>query len=792
MSADPRATDVILERGSSAARGLSDDEARDRLVRDGANEVPEQPQHTLRRFLARFWGLSAWMLELIAALSLALHKSFDAGVALALLLLNAVLGTLQERRASAAVRALRQRLQVTARVLRSGAWRGLPARELVTGDLIRLRAGDLVPADAVVLDGEVGVDQSALTGESQEVSRAVNERLVSASVIRRGEATALVVATGAKTLFGRTTQLVETARAKLHVEEVAARLVKWMFVIVGACVLLALALAGVRGLPIVDVAPLALVLLMGAVPVAFPVVVTVSAALGSMELGRHGALVTRLSAIEDAATMDVLCIDKTGTLTKNELAVAGVAPRPGFTDDDVVQTAALASNAANQDPIDLGVLRAAEARGLPAGEPALEFIPFSPATRRTEALVEHGGRRVRAVKGALRTVASLAGIEPTALAPLEARAETEAQRGVRTLAVARGDPGGALALVGLLFLQDPPRPDARRLLDALRELGIHVKMLTGDALPVAREVARALGLANVVRAPELRSDARDAALADADGIAEVFPEDKLRVVKGQQASGHVVGMTGDGVNDAPALRQAEVGIAVASGTDVAKGAAAIVLTTEGLAAIVELVRIGRMIYQRVLTWIVNKVSRTILKTGYVVVAFLATGRFVISALGVVLLVFMTDFVKIALSTDRVRPSPAPETWRIERQVRVGVVLGALMLVEALALLAVAMRDGALAGGQLHTFSFLVLLYFAIGSLVSVRERRAFFRSRPSTVLAVALAADALVGSTFGVLGFGDLAPLPPTKLALAGAWAFACTLGPNDAVKVLLQRHARA
>jgi plasma-membrane proton-efflux P-type ATPase len=788
-----KASEALERLGSARDRGLTAVEAKARLARDGANEIPEVRRHPFLRFLRKFWGLSAWMLELIAVLSLVLGNNADFWIALALLLVNAALSFIQEQRASAAVSALRQRLQVSARVLRDSTWKSLSASELVAGDIVRVRAGDFVPADVVALDGDLRVDQSALTGESRELPKRADDTLYSGSIVRRGEATAVVTTTGARTYFGRTARLIESAHPKLHVEEITARMVKWLFVIVGTLVAVAFVLAVIRGLPLLDILPLSLVLLMSAVPVALPVMFTVSTAVGSMELGRHGVLVTHLAAVEDAANMDVLCADKTGTLTMNRLTLGGVLVQPGFTEDDVLRTAALASNAANQDPIDLAFIRAASERGLlDAGIKTLRFVPFSPETRRTEAIALVGGRRTHAMKGALRTVATLMGLAPEGVAELEARANEEAMKGTRVLAVARGETDALRQLVGLAFLRDPPRPGSRQLIEQLRSLGVRVKMLTGDGLLVAREIAHELGLGDIVRAPDLRAAEKDGRLrapdlvARSEGFAEVFPEDKLLVVKNLQSSGHLVGMTGDGVNDAPALSQAEVGIAVSGATDVAKGAASIVLTEEGLASIVNLVTIGRSIYQRILTWIINKVSRTLLKAGFVVVAFLVTGKFVISALGMLLLTFTTDFVKIALSADRVRPSPTPESWNIGPLVKVAGVLGVLMLLEALGLLAIASRTFDLAGGRLNTFSYLTLLFFALFSIISIRERRAFWRSRPGWVLVAALTTDALVGSAIGLFGLADLRPLPFWQIAFIVAYALVCSLVPNDIVKSVL------
>ncbi len=761
--------------------------------------MSEPRTHQLANLARKFWGLSAWLLELIVVLSFILHKNADLAVALGLLILNAGLSFVQEQRASAAVAALRRELQIAARVVRDGRWQTVAARELVRGDVVRVRAGDFVPADLQLIEGELRIDQSALTGESQELPRAADDRVFSGSVVRRGEATAVVTATGVATFFGRTTRLVQTARPRLHVEEVVARVVKWLFLIVGVQVAAVLIVSAVRGLPLLDILPLALVVLMSAVPVALPVMFTVSMALGARELARQGVLVTRLSAAEDAASMSVLCADKTGTLTWNRLAVTGTRPEAGYSAGDVVTTGALASHEADRDPIDLAFLRAAQDQGLlPANPQRISFTPFTPATRRTEAVVEIGGRTTRVMKGALRTVAAVAGMEPAAIDGLEARAAAEAAQGVRILAVARRDADGDASwhLVGLALLRDAPRSDSRQLIVALQGLGVTVKMLTGDALPVARAMAHELGLGDVVRAPDMRVALQAADGTDSDpvlaagGYAEVLPEDKYLVVQRLQALGRVVGMTGDGVNDAPALRQAEVGIAVSGATDVAKGAASVVLTREGLASVVDLVRGGRAIYQRVLTWIINKVSRTILKSGVVVIAFLVTGKFVISALGMVLVVFMTDFVKIALATDRVRPSPLPETWNIGPLVRIAVVLGLLMLVEALGVLALGWHRYHLGhdDGALATFTFLTLLFFALFSIVSIRERRAFWASWPSKTLAAALVADGLAGLLIGRYGVADLRPLRIGPQALIIGCAVACSLGLNDVVKVLLFR----
>jgi H+-transporting ATPase len=799
--------DTLKALRVNPATGLTHEEVETSRKEHGYNEVAEQKEHPVLKFLGKFWGLSAWMLELIMILSLVLRNYADLAIVGALLIVNAVLGFWQERRAAGVMETLRRRLQVSARVLRDSSWQVVPARELVPGDIVRVRPGDIIPADVKVLTGSLSVDQSALTGESKDVDKAVGAVLSSGSIVRRGEGNGVVMLTGAETYFGRTTQLVQTAAPKLHIEAVISKVVLWLFVIVGALLAVVIVMSLIQCVqqenyrPLLDMIALMLVLLMSAVPVALPVMFTVSMAIGSAELAKRGVLVTRLSASEDAATMDVLCVDKTGTITMNQLAVTGVIPLENAKESDVLFAGALASQEANQDPIDLAFLAAAKAHhvfdGVPAVKP-VSFAPFDAKNRRTEAVVEQNGQRLHVMKGAVRTVAEACGLQPPAIAALEARVSESAGKGYRTLAVARGPEAGKPGLVGLVTLYDPPRPDAKQLIMELHDLGVPVKMLTGDALAVACEIGKGVGLPNIRKVADLKAESAQAGnkavdlLAGADGLAEVYPEDKYLVVQHLQAAGHVVGMTGDGVNDAPALRQAEVGIAVSTATDVAKGAASVVLTEQGLTDIVALVQQGRTIYQRVLTWIVNKISRTILKAAFVAIAFVVTGQFVVSAFAMLLLTFMTDFAKITLATDHVRSSKKPETWNIGGFITVSVVLGVAMVAEALLFLYLCWSRFDLepiAGVKdkpLHTFSFLLLLYLAVFSVVSARERRWFWATMPSKSLMAALTADALVGTVLALVGLPGLASLPWWQMLAIFGYAMVSCLVLNDAVKVLL------
>lgn len=787
--------DILAALHVNPDTGLTHAEVELRRKDHGYNEVADEKDRPVLKFIGKFWGISAWLLELIMVLSAVLGKYSDLAVVTALLVINAVLSFLQERRAAGVVEALRRRLQVSARVRRDSSWHVIPARELVPGDIVRVRSGDIIPADVKLLTGALTVDQSALTGESKDADKTPGGVLSSGSVVRRGEGNGVVMLTGAKTYFGRTTELVQKARPILHIEAVVAKVVRWLFVIVGALLVVVIVLSLIRGAPLIEMIPLMLVLLMSAVPVALPVMFTVSMAVGSKELAKRGVLVTRLSAAEDAATMDVLCVDKTGTITMNQMAVTGVIPLEHATETDVLFAGALASREANQDPIDLAFLAAAKERHIFDNLPnvaRVSFAPFDAKNRRTEAVVEQNGQRLHVIKGAVRTVAEGCGFQAPEIEALEAQVSESALKGYRTLAVARGPESGTPVLLGLVTLYDPLRPDAKQLIAELRDLGIPVKMLTGDALAVASEIAHGVGLPNIRRVADLKAAGAQAGneavdlLAGADGFAEVYPEDKYIVVQHLQAANHVTGMTGDGVNDAPALRLAEVGIAVSTATDVAKGAASVVLTEPGLINIVALVEQGRTIYQRVLTWIINKISQTILTAAFVAIAFVVTGKFVVSAFVMLMLVFMLDFAKIALATDNVRPSKKPETWNIGGFIAVSVALGVAMVAETLLLLWIGWSRFGLAtnNNALYSFSFLMLLYFAVFSVVSARERHWFWATLPSKTFASALAVDALTGTVVTLVGLPGLMPLPWWQTLAIIVYAMVACLGVNDALKV--------
>ncbi|HXZ53751.1 MAG TPA: plasma-membrane proton-efflux P-type ATPase [Burkholderiales bacterium] len=755
----------MSETRTDEPQGLSSAEAARRLREHGPNSVPQEKRRPLRALALKFWAPVPWMLEAAVVLQLALGKLDEAAVIAALLVLNALLAFAQEGRADRALALLRGRLSAHARVLRDGTWQVIPAGELVPGDAIHLRLGDIVPADVRIGSGQMLLDQSALTGESLPVEAAAGAAAYAGSTVRRGEATGEVTATGTRTYFGRTAELVRTAKTVTHLEGLIFTIVRYLVALDVALVVALLAYAIATGLPLTDTLPFALVLLVASVPAALPATFTLAQAFGAQELAHRGVLVTRLSAIEEAAAMDVLATDKTGTITENRLALTALQASAPRTEGELLRLAALASDEATQDPIDLAVLAAARAHGaLGEAVERLSFEPFDPATKRSEALVREGSARVRVVKGAPLAVAALIAGTPD----LRAATERLAAGGQRVIAVAAG-PEGALELAGLLALSDPPRANSAQLIASLRALGVRVIMVTGDGLETARAVAARVGIgARAGTAEALRQGGAAPAL-ECDVYAGVLPEDKFNLVRALQRAGHVVGMTGDGVNDAPALKQAEVGIAVSSATDVAKASASVVLTNPGLAEVVAAVETSRRIYQRMLTYTLNKIVKTLEIAVFLSVGVMLTGVFVVTPLLMVLLLFTNDFVTMTIATDRVSFSPQPDRWRVPELMRTAAALAAVILALSFTVF-FAGRDWLhLPLAQLQTLVFVMLVLSGQGTVYVVRERRHFWHSRPSGWLLAASAADVALVALLALEGI-FMAPVAPALLAaLAGA-----------------------
>jgi len=784
-------------RETNVGNGLETQEVQKRLTKYGYNEVPEKKVSFLTRLGKRFWGIVPWMLEATAIITFLLGKYPQALVILFLLLFNATMSLWREKKARTAMNNLKQRLRIQSRVRRDGKWSIIPARELVPGDLVRVRAGDLLPADIKIIEGSFGVDQSALTGESIITEKSAGEIAYSGSAIKRGEATGTVDATGTKTYFGKTVSLLELAKPKLHMEEVTVKVAHRLLILVLASLLVVFVYAVLTGFPLAVLLPLAGVLLVASVPVAMPTMFTVNMALGSSALAKQGVLVTRLSASEDAATMDVLCADKTGTITMNKLFIEEEMPTNGFSKSDVLLYGALASQEANQDPIDIAFLAAtAEAHISLDGYSQTGFVPFDPKTRMTEATIQKSGETFSVGKGSCDTICSSCNLSDKETKDLHKHVEALSAKGLRVIAVAKSGDRSRLQFVGLAGVADRVSEDSRGTLDRIRDLGVSVKMLTGDALPIAKNIAQQIGLGDKItrmsKLEEMQSQREilDSTVEESDGIAEIYPEDKFTIVKALQDRGHVVGMTGDGINDAPALAQAEVGIAVKNATDIAKDSASAVLTVEGFGGIIAMIKTSRTIYQRIYSWALMMVARKLHIVGYIVAMLFLAHSFMLSITSTVLLLFLGDFVSMSISTDNVRFSLKPDSFDVSRLFGVSGSLGILMTIESAVLTVAAFSYFGLSGNvdKIYTFGFTYLNLAGIFTLMIVRERNHFWKSRPSNFLSITVTAEILFVIAVSLLGFLELAPLGYIPVLTILGYALLVTFLINDPVKVYLIR----
>ncbi len=792
--------EVVARLATRLDTGLDRGSVAERHRRFGYNEIAEEKPSSLLLFLKKFWGLTSWMLEATVVLSVLLHHYLSAGLIAALLVLNAILSFFQQRRSSAVVEALKKKLAIKTRTLRDGAWGLVPARELTRGDIVRLRAGDFVPADAKIFAGNTGVDQSALTGESHLAQKGPGEILFSGSVIKNGECNAVVGFIGRDTYFGKTTELVSFAQPRLNIEEIISKVVRFlMYIVVGSLAVTA-GVSYLRGASLLHLLPVILILLVSAVPVALPAMFTVSMAIGSQELSKKGILVTRLNAAEDVASMTTLCADKTGTITVNQLSLADARVAPGFAEADLYRWGALASLEANKDPIDLAFLHKAREMDVDLSDyRQSDFVPFDPSTRKTEATVEHRGRQMHVAKGAYPVIRALCALGIEEERTFADTIDAWAGKGYRAIAVALTE-DGLVRFVGVAALYDPPRPTSAAFIRELRELGVSIKMLTGDAKPIAREIAREVGIGENIQQPgairvAMQRDDREAydLVSGADGYCEVLPEDKFFIVKTLQKKGEIVGMTGDGVNDAGALKQAEVGIAVSNATDIAKKAASVVLTEEGLGNIVNLIKMGRIIHHRVLNWILNKIVKTFQTVVFICVAYLLTGHYLVTALEMALLLFILDFVTIAFSTDHVKWGKKPEVFAISGLVWIGVLLGVLVVLESLGIFYLADRFFQITSdsAELHSFGLALLFFSNVCTVFMIRERGHLLESAPSRPLLWAMGIDSVV--VFLMLTFGWIVTALPVNLLwmMIGLLAVATII--NDYAKVAalsLQRTA--
>jgi H+-transporting ATPase len=785
----------VEKRLDSSPDGLTQAEAAIRLAKYGANEIAVKKTNPLLKFLSYFWGPIPWMIEVAVILSGVVRHWPDFFIILLLLLANATIGFWEERQAGDAIEALKAKLAIKARVKRDGKWITPPAKDLVPGDVIRLRLGDIVPADARLLEGdEVSVDQAALTGESLPAAKKSGDAIFSGSIIRRGEIGALVYATGAKTYFGKTAELVETAHTTSHFQKAVLKIGNYLIVLAVILVAIIIAVGIYRGDALLTTLQFALVLTVAAIPVAMPTVLSVTMAVGARLLAKQQAIVSKLVAIEELAGVDVLCADKTGTLTQNKLTLGDPFSLGEIKPAEVILSAALASRADDDDTIDLAVLGGAKDQAL-KGFQVQHYVPFDPVHKRTEATVKGAdGATFKVSKGAPQVILALVGDNPAVKTAIEKAVNDFAARGFRALGVARADGDGPWTILGVLPLFDPPRVDAKSTVATARQMGVEIKMVTGDALAIARETAKTLDMgADILDGASLgdskheETEAVAASIESADGFAQVFPEHKFHIVDVLQKRGHIVGMTGDGVNDAPALKKADCGIAVSGATDAARAAASIVLMTDGLSVIIEAIKESRKIFQRMNSYAIYRIAETLRVLFFMTLSIIVFNFYPLTAVMIVMLALLNDGAILSIAYDNVRYRNAPEAWNMRMVLAVSTVLGVLGVISAFGLFYLGERVIHLDREHIQTLMYLKLSVAGHLTIFLTRTRGPFWSVRPARILWGAVLGTQMVATCIAIFGFGLVTPLAWYWALLVWGYAIAWFL-INDRAKLLTYR----
>ncbi len=776
----------------SSPDGLSGAEAQKRLAQYGPNEIEEKKDNPFRKFLAYFWGPIPWMIEAAVVLSALAQHWPDFAIILVLLLANAGVGFWEEHQAGNAIAALKARLAIEAKVKRDGKWTTPAARELVPGDVIRVRLGDIVPADARLLAGDpIEVDQSALTGESLPATRKPGEAVFSGSIVRQGETDAMVYATGSRTYFGKTAQLVQEAQTVSHFQRAVLKIGDYLIILAVALVAIIILVALFRGDPMLTTLQFALVLTVAAIPVAMPTVLSVTMAVGARTLAKREAIVTRLAAIEELAGVDVLCADKTGTLTQNKLTLGDPFSVSGVPGDEVILCAALASRAEDKDTIDLAVLGGLKDDQALESYEVVHFQPFDPVHKRTEATVKGAdGKTFQVAKGAPQVILDISADAGKVKAAVDKAVNEFAARGFRSLGVARAQGKGKWQFLGVLPLFDPPRDDAKATIATAVQMGVKVKMVTGDALAIAQETAKKLGMgANILDASGFGDTKHHetaqlaASIEQADGFAQVFPEHKFHIVDVLQQRGHIVGMTGDGVNDAPALKKADCGIAVSDATDAARAAASIVLLTPGLSVVIDAMKESRRIFQRMNSYAIYRIAETLRVLLFMTLAILIFNFYPVTAVMIVMLALLNDGAILSIAYDNVQYKNQPEAWNMRLVLGIATVLGVIGPVAAFGLFYLGDRVFNLGHPQLQTLMYLMLSVAGHLTIFLTRTRGPFWSIRPSRILVVAVFGTQTVATLIAVFGI-FMTPLGWGMALFVWAYALAWFL-VNDRVKLL-------
>jgi H+-transporting ATPase len=766
----------VLKRLGVTESGLSDEEATERLAQYGPNALVEHRVSLLNKFLSYFWGPIPWMIESAAILSAMVQQWADFSIIVVLLMVNAVIGFYEEYKADNAIQLLKQKLALMARVRRNGQWTTIPAAQLVPGDLARIRLGDIIPADLKLLQGDyLEVDQSALTGESLPVERYVNDIVYSGSVAGKGEMNGVVVATGMQTYFGKTARLVQETEVRSHYQEAVLKIGHFLIVSTLVLVGLIILVAMFRRDPMLETLQFALILTVAAIPVALPAVLSVTMAVGAVRLARHKAIVSRLVSIEEMAGMDVLCTDKTGTLTQNRLVLGEPVVFDELSESALIRYAALASRSEDHDPIDQAIFERMEVGSL-EGCVIEKFIPFDPVIKRTEATVVSGQEQFKVSKGAPQVILGLSVNREQLESQVNQRVEELAGRGYRTLGVAKTDESGHWRFLGLLPLLDPPREDSAAMIDAARQQGISIKMVTGDHLAIAKEIAGRLHLGqNILTAealfqPDKQMDGKE--IEATDGFAQVFPEHKYHIVESLQKLGHFVGMTGDGVNDAPALKKADMGIAVSGATDAARSAADLVLTAPGLSVIIEAIKESRMIFERMNSYAIYRIAETVRVLLFMTLAIMVFNFYPVTAVMIILLALLNDGPIMMIAYDNAKLMERPVVWDMHKVLAISITLGVLGVFSSFGMFWIGEEVFHLDRPTVQTLMFLKLTVAGHMTIYLTRagEHHFWIRPFPSAKLFWTCELTQVVATLFAVYGVF----MTPIGWKLAGfIWAYA-------------------
>ena len=787
-----------LNPDANPATGLTTQQADEIRKQFGPNDIPEEKKNPLRKFLGYFWGPIPWMIEIAAVLSAVIQHWEDFSIIFLMLLINAGVGFFQERKAENAIELLKQRLAPSAHVLRDGEWKDIPARELVPGDRVHIRGGDIVPADVRLTNGKyLLLDESALTGESLPVEKKSGDEAYSGSIVRQGEMDASVEKTGVATFFGKTTRLLQVKPPRSHFQQAVIKIGNYLIILAVSLVGLVVVVSLLRSAPLLETLQFALILIVAAIPTALPAVLTVSLAVGAVALAKKEAIVSRLSAIEEMAGMDILCSDKTGTITKNAISVAGVKTFPAVTENEVFAAAALASAKESNDPIDVAILARVvspdKSTPLTAGYEVTDFVPFDPVSKYSKATVrDSSGRSFDVAKGAPQVIGALGKLDEMGTTRLNAWVLEFAEKGYRALGVGKTGPDGTWQYLGVIGLFDPPRDDSAATIAEAKKLGIDVKMVTGDHIAIAKEISGKVGLGtNIIpQSAFIAGNGKDALkqLVDADGFAQVFPENKFQIVKILQEGDYIVGMTGDGVNDAPALREADAGIAVAGATDAAKSAADIVLTKPGLSVIIDAIHESRMIFRRMENYAVYRIAETVRVLIFLALCILILNFYPVTAVMIVVLAIINDIPIMMIACDNAVAAAKPVRWQMNRILTLASILGILGVLESFLLLWIAREYYHLPPGIVQTLIFVKLAVAGHMTIYLARTGQQHFWEQPLPALSLFGATEftAVFATLLAVIGVF----MTPIGLILAIlVWGYALFFfAVNDLIKVKLFR----